>query len=230
MIMCLRKVAGLNKMKLVDAVWVWTEPHSMRLKIKLTLQKEIMNGAVIQQATVIDFVIRNQQCKHCEASYATGAWKAIVQLRQRVSHKRTFYYLEQLILKHEAHADCIKIVTFRDGMDFYFRDRQQALKFIAFLGDVVPIKTKYSRKLISADQKSNTADFKHNYMVDIAPICKDDLVVLPKELAAKQSNISPLVLVKKVGTSLSMIDPLSSEVHIHFPITLLVLFIVLMFL
>lgn len=111
MVVCLRKIHGLNKLKLIDASWIWTEPHSMRLKIKLTLQKEIMNGAIVQQSTLVEFVIRNQQCKHCEASFATGAWHAIVQVRQRVSHKRTFYYLEQLILKHDAHNECIKIMV-----------------------------------------------------------------------------------------------------------------------
>ena len=49
---CLKKISGLNKLKLVDAAWVWTEPHSMRLKIKLTVQKEIMNGAVLQQVGI----------------------------------------------------------------------------------------------------------------------------------------------------------------------------------
>ena len=212
--MCLKKIAGLNKIKVVDAVWIWTEPHSLKLKIKLTVQKEVMNGAVVQQATVVDFSIRNQQCKRCEANYALGAWKAVVQVRQRVSHKRTFYYLEQLILKHEAHADCVKIVTFRDGMDFYFGDRNQGLKFISFLTSVVPVQQNYSRKLVSADHKNNTADYRHNYLVEIAPICKDDLVLLPKELSAKQSQINPLVLVKKVGASLNMIDPLTAEVSL----------------
>jgi nonsense-mediated mRNA decay protein 3 len=111
MVMCLRKINGLNKMKIVDAAWIWTEPHSLRLKIKLTVQKEISQGAFLQQATVCEFVIRNQQCKHCEASFATGAWHAIVQVRQRVAHKRTFFYLEQLMLKHEAHKECVKIVV-----------------------------------------------------------------------------------------------------------------------
>jgi len=111
MILCLRKVTGLNKLKVVDASWVWTEPHSMRLKIKLTLQKEIMNGAIMQQSCLVEFVVRNQQCRSCEASYAQGAWKAVVQVRQRVTHKRTFMYLEQLILKQEAHNDCVKIVV-----------------------------------------------------------------------------------------------------------------------
>lgn len=108
---CLRKIPGLSKVKLIDAVWIWTEPHSMRLKIKITIQKEVMNGAVLQQAAIVEFTIRNQQCNHCQASYAQGAWQAVVQIRQRVSHKRTFYFLEQLLLKHNAHSECINIVV-----------------------------------------------------------------------------------------------------------------------
>jgi nonsense-mediated mRNA decay protein 3 len=38
---CLRRVRGLNKVRLVDASFVWTEPHSRRLKLKLTVQKEV---------------------------------------------------------------------------------------------------------------------------------------------------------------------------------------------
>lgn len=209
--MCLRKINGLSKVKLIDAVWIWTEPHSLRLKIKLTVQREVTAGAVVQQATVVEFIIRNRQCKHCEASFATGAWHAIVQLRQRVSHKRTFLFLEQLILKHEAHKECIKIVTFRDGMDFYYKDKNQALRFIEFLNNCVPTKMNYSRKLVSADHSSNVGDFKHNYLIEIAPICKDDLLLLPKDLALKQSNISPLVLVKRVAAGIHVIDPMTSE-------------------
>ncbi len=32
---CLRKIPGLSKVKLIDAVWIWTEPHSLRLKVPL---------------------------------------------------------------------------------------------------------------------------------------------------------------------------------------------------
>lgn len=101
--------------------------------------------------------------------------------------------------------------TFRDGIDFYFKDKNQGLRFIDFLKGQIPLKVKYSRKLISADHSDNTADFKHNYLIEIVPICKDDLVLLPKELAAKQSNISPLVLVKRVGAELYMVDPRTAE-------------------
>jgi nonsense-mediated mRNA decay protein 3 len=106
---------GLKAVKLIDAVWIWTEPHSMRIKIKLTIQKEVINGAILQQAFVIEFHIRNQQCTSCQANFATGAWHAVVQIRQRVSHKRTFFFIEQLLIKHNAHSDCINLVSFRDG-------------------------------------------------------------------------------------------------------------------
>jgi len=39
--LCLKKIKGLNKVKLVDACFVWTEEHSKRIKVKLTIQKEV---------------------------------------------------------------------------------------------------------------------------------------------------------------------------------------------
>lgn len=38
-----------RQVKLVDASFIWTEPHSMRLKTKLTIQGEVLNGAILQQ-------------------------------------------------------------------------------------------------------------------------------------------------------------------------------------
>ena len=95
---CLKKITGLSKVKLVDAGWIWTEPHCKRLKIKLTVQKEVFRGTILQQSFVVLFVIRNQQCDSCQAMYCNQSWKAVVQVRQKVEHKRTFYFLEQLIL------------------------------------------------------------------------------------------------------------------------------------
>jgi nonsense-mediated mRNA decay protein 3 len=37
--LCLKKIKGLNHVKLVDASFIWTEPHSRRIKVKLTVQK-----------------------------------------------------------------------------------------------------------------------------------------------------------------------------------------------
>lgn len=148
MSLCLKNVNGLNKTKgvdggkvrLIDASWIWTEPHSMRLKIKLTVQKEVQSGTILQQSFVVVFVVRNQQCTECQAEFRQGSWKSLVQVRQRVGHKRTFLYLEQLILKHGAHRGALSVETFRDGMDFYFPDKGKAARFITFLENCVPIK------------------------------------------------------------------------------------------
>jgi len=97
-------------------------------------------------------------------------------------------------------------------MDFYFVNKNQALRFIEFLNGNVPTKVKYARKLVSANHSENTANFKHNFVVEIAPICKDDLLIIPKELAKGLSNISRLVLVKRIGAGIHIIDPLNAEV------------------
>ena len=153
MALCLTNVSGLKKkrneggggqVRLVDAAWVWTEPHSMRLKIRLTIQREVVaGGAILQQSFVVTFIVRNQQCIECQAAFRQGTWKVLVQVRQRVGHKRTFLYLEQLILKHGAHRGCLSIETFKDGMDFYFPDKGKAARFMSFLEDVVPLKVCY---------------------------------------------------------------------------------------
>lgn len=41
MALCLKRLKGLSKVRLVDASFIWTEPHSKRIKVKLTIQKEV---------------------------------------------------------------------------------------------------------------------------------------------------------------------------------------------
>ena len=164
---CVKKVKGLSKVKLVDAGFIWTEPHSRRLKLKLTIQAEVLNGAILQQTFVVEvrsrrrgarrrsaacgtarrltrrppraapqFVVEPHMCEQCQRSNTNSeVWTACVQarsparrrsgaqrkqpyvqggalrarqahaappvtqIRQKVEHKRTFLFLEQLILK-----------------------------------------------------------------------------------------------------------------------------------
>ena len=37
--LCVKRIRGLKKLKLVDASWIWTEPHSRRLKLRLTVSQ-----------------------------------------------------------------------------------------------------------------------------------------------------------------------------------------------
>jgi len=217
MALCLSNVSGLKtakhdkKIRLVDAGWIWTEPHSMRLKVRLTIQREVQSGTILQQSFTVVFVVRNQQCIECQAEFRQGSWKSLVQVRQRVGHKRTFLYLEQLILKHGAHRGCLSIETFRDGMDFYFPEKNKAARFISFLENVVPLKVKMSKKLIGTDDKNNVSNFKYTNYVEICPLCKDDLLYLPAKTARNLGNIARCVLVKNISNVIHVIDPLSGQ-------------------
>ncbi|KAH3711261.1 hypothetical protein DPMN_070763 [Dreissena polymorpha] len=169
---CLKRLKGLSKVRLIDAGFVWTEPHSMRIKVKLTVQKEVMNGAVLQQVFIVEFTITNQQCEACHRVEAKDYWRANVQIRQKAEHKKTFFYLEQLILKHKAHANTINIKPCHDGLDFFYTKKDQARKMVEFLTSVVPCKSQYAQELISHDVRNNVFNYKHSYSVTIVPVCK----------------------------------------------------------
>ncbi|KAJ3105972.1 ribosome-binding protein, partial [Phlyctochytrium bullatum] len=161
--LCLKKLRGLSKVRLIDAGFIWTEPHSRRIKVKLTIQKE---------AFVVEYVVANQQCEECTRVAAQLTWKASVQVRQKVPHKRTFLWLEQLILKHNAHQNTTNIKEAKDGIDFYYINRAHAVRMVEFLQSVVPIRMKTSEQLISSDIHSGTSNYKFTYSVEIVPICK----------------------------------------------------------
>ncbi|CAO3591254.1 unnamed protein product [Absidia cylindrospora] len=203
---CLKKLKGLSKVRLLDAGFIWTEPHSRRIKVKLTIQKEVFANTVLQQIFDVEFVVAGQQCDECTRMAAQNTWKAVVQVRQKVEHKRTFLYLEQLILKHNAHKDTTNIKETKDGIDFYYGHRAHAIKMVEFLASVVPMKYKTSERLISTDIHTSTSKFKFTYSAEIVPICRDDLVVLPKKLANSMGGISQLLLCTRISNSIHLTD------------------------
>jgi nonsense-mediated mRNA decay protein 3 len=205
--LCLRKLRGLNKVRIIDASFLWTEPHSRRVKVKITVQQEAFEGTILQQTFEVEYVVAYQQCPECAKSYTPNTWRASVQVRQKVPHKRTFLYLEQLLLKHGVHKDTINIKEVKDGLDFYFAQRNHAEKFVDFLTSVAPAKVKKSQELISVDIHTSTKSYKFTYSCELLPICKDDLVALPPKLAKSIGNISPLALCYRVGTSVNLLDP-----------------------
>ena len=155
---CLKKLKGLNRVRLTDAHFIWTEPHSKRLRVSLTIQKEVcylrlaefvsghlskrqvLTSTILEQVFEIEYLVQHGQCPDCTKLAAKNTWKALVQVRQKVPHKRTFLYLEQLILKHGAQKDTISLKEVKDGLDFFYSQRSHAIKMVEFLSSVVPIR------------------------------------------------------------------------------------------
>lgn len=214
--LCLKKLKGLKDVKLVDAGFIWTEPHSKRIKVKLTVHKEVFGGATLQQVFIVEFTITNQMCDDCHRTEAKDFWKCLVQVRQRSENKKTFYYLEQLILKHKAHENTLGIKPEHGGLDFYYANENHARKMLDFLNTMLPIKCTESKRLISHDIHSNTYNCKFTFAIDIAPISKDSLICLPKKLAQQLGSISQVCLVSRVANTIHLIDPLTAQSKILF--------------
>lgn len=234
MALCLRRLRGLAKVRLVDASFIWTEPHSKRIRLKIKVQdvsvalwglggdlREADTGGVgsqayqstfLVQSFEVEFVVVYTQCPDCAKSYTPNTWRACVQVRQKVSHKRTFLYLEQLILKHNAHKDTISIRETKDGLDFFYAQRNHAVKMVDFLGAVTPVRSQKSSELISQDIHTSTKSYKFTYSIEIVPICKDDLVCVPAKLAKQLGNIPQLLLCTKIGNAVHLMDPNTLQV------------------
>ena len=208
--LCLSKIKGLNKVQLIDSSFVWTEPHSKEIKIKLTIQKEL-NKSLISTSFIVTLKEDWTQCEDCKKTFTPHIWRAVVQLRQKVNHKRTFLFLEQVILKHKAQNKALNIKEHPEGVDFYFSNRSQANTFCSFIHEFLPCQLKTSRQLISVDEKSNEAEYKETFRLEIAPICQDDLVILNEDTYKKLGSIGPVLLCYKQIKSLKFIDPITFE-------------------
>ncbi|GFS98675.1 60S ribosomal export protein NMD3 [Nephila pilipes] len=196
---------------LVDATFLWTEPHSKRIKVKLIIQKETF-GVILQQEFVVEYIVQTYMCSDCHKHESKNVWKAVVQLRQKVSHKKTFFYLEQLILKHNMHMNCVNIKANHAGLDFFFSKKDDARKMVDFFLTVVPCRYTTSQQLISHDTHSNIFDYKYTFSVEIVPVCKHDVVCLPLSLARSLGNIGQICICHKVTNSIYLIDPRTLQI------------------
>jgi nonsense-mediated mRNA decay protein 3 len=70
------------QVKLVDAGFLWTEPHSRRLKVQLKVQAPVLNGAILEQTFVVEFVVDTHMCLDCTraANTSSNVWTACVQV------------------------------------------------------------------------------------------------------------------------------------------------------
>ncbi|KAJ9685298.1 hypothetical protein PVL29_017358 [Vitis rotundifolia] len=167
---CLKMLKNLNKVRLIHGEFV-----------KLRVQKEVLNGAILEQVYIVEYVNPDQ-------------WVASVQIWQHVSHRWNFSYQEQLILRHDAADLAVKFKQMDQGIDFYFANRSHGVKFMEFIGKVTPIRSRHDKQLVSHDPESNNYNYKYTFSVEICPICREDLIYLPPKVAVSLGNLGPLVI------------------------------------
>lgn len=182
-----------------------TEEHSKRLILSVEIKKDDIVGVID-----IVFKLRNKQCGDCDKVEAKQFWTSIVQVRQRAVCKRTLLYLEQAVLKHRMYDSCTNIKERKDGIDFYFLDRKGPVKMVAFLENHIGSKVRKSSRLLTEDRNNNHMKYKFSYSVEIFPLCRDDLVVVDESFAKKRC-VGRLLLVIRVTTRITLIDPFTAR-------------------
>ncbi|KAL9268569.1 60S ribosomal export protein NMD3-like protein [Drosera capensis] len=100
---CVKRLK-LKDVRLVGAEFKFSVENSKRIIVKLTIQREVLHGAILEKSYEVVYVVLYYMCDSCKRIQANPDQQvASVQLRQKTDHSRTFFYLEQLILKHNAH-------------------------------------------------------------------------------------------------------------------------------
>jgi nonsense-mediated mRNA decay protein 3 len=74
---------------------------------------------------------------------------------------------------------------------------------------VVPIRFRADKQLVSHDIHTSTYNYKYTFSVEIAPVCKDDLICLPAKLSSSLGSLGPLVLVTRVTNVITLTDPVT---------------------
>lgn len=199
------KRAGVSNIKILDSIFVWTEPNSMRMRVMLTLKADVSDVS-IQQRIKVEFKIHWKQCQDCIKESRQRTWQAIVQLRQKRDDVRKGLLVMEIAIARNAliRKDILSVQTKKNGFDFYFPSVDKARHFTQYLQKCSPMKTKTTTSLVSEDKTNNTANIKTTIVCDMVPLCRDDLVIVAKN--AKGSLSGRLCLVLKVASTLTLID------------------------
>ncbi|ANQ05941.1 NMD3-like protein [Plasmodium coatneyi] len=213
--LCLKKVNKLKKLKILDAKFLYTEPHSKRIKIHLSVQEELINNFISEMELILHYVIKYTQCDDCKKTYTPYTYNTCVSVRQKVEHKKTLLFLESLLLKYNMNENIINIVSNPDGLDFHFLSRTDALKFCDFILSKTMSKCKNSKHLINHDANNNTYNYLYSFSIDICPICKYDLIFFPKDLSIKYGMKSSFYLCLHVSIFIILINPFCSSNSAH---------------
>jgi len=203
----------LGRVKLEDARFKWTEPHSKRILVELTVIKEVAQNTALKQSFDVEFIENYMQCDDCKKIFTPHTWKSMVQVRQHAPHKKTFLYLEQLMLRAKVHDKCVQIKEVPDGLDFYFSNRNHSTQLINFLRDNVPHRYKESKELVSHDVQTSVYNYKYTYLLEMPKICKDDLIVMPKSLCKELGGVNPLGVCIKVTNCIHLYDPVTLKCY-----------------
>ncbi|EEC72191.1 hypothetical protein OsI_05267 [Oryza sativa Indica Group] len=220
-----RHIARLG-VALAAAEFVFTEPHSRRLMLRLRLRGEVLHGSgggvTLEQGHVVEFAVHDRLCDACAMARARAAeppdqcgWSAVVQVRQRASHRRTLLHLEQQVVAHGAAGDALRVGA--AAVAGSTSSSRRAPTPPASSTSSPRCRPPASSRPSSSSRTTRVGpalggsgrpalDTRHTFAVELCPVCRDDLVFLPKEASRDLGGLGPIVLCVKVTNALALLD------------------------
>ena len=111
------------------------------------------------------------------------------------------------------HNLMIGVEPCKQGMDFFFKHKNQAEKIVNFISTHLPTKVKFSKKHISTDTRAGKSRFELVFAVEVVPLARHDLVLLPSNMKLKNCSTSEVFLVAKVASSIHFINPVTMKLE-----------------
>lgn len=207
--MCLKKVRNLEKVKIVEAKFLYTDPSHKLMRARVVIEKEVLNKAILRQGMTIEFKPTKLQCSECALAWTPHTLNTTVHVRQRSTYKRTILFLENMIRKADAHKKSIAITSQTDGLDFHFSNRNAGLRFADFVLSNFPGRKMESQKLVTHEEQNDTAHLKHAIAVELAPVSKDDLILLSPKMRKALGGVPAIMLCSRVSNLIELVDPFS---------------------
>lgn len=87
--LCLKRIRGLKSLsRISDCRWLYSEPHSNKLLLRLTARADVLEGkAEVEQSFNVSGLVHNMQCDECkQVSSPKQAHKSLISKTARSIH------------------------------------------------------------------------------------------------------------------------------------------------
>ncbi|KAJ7439864.1 RNA binding protein [Mycena latifolia] len=138
----------------------------------------------------LEYLVQHGQCPDCASWPQKYVERRFVQVRQKCPSKRTFLFLEQLILKHGAQKDTIAVKEVKAGLDFILQSAEPRHQRW-WNSCRASYNLSHPSNCCPQTRTLNTANYKFPYSVE----------------ARQMEQHQPLASLLRVGNSLQLMDP-----------------------
>lgn len=182
-----------QSVKILEAGWIWTEPHSRRLKLFVDLERLVLEGRLpVRQRITLELVVRNLTCPQCLREASEHQWSALLQLR----HPRGGRHVataEEVLRRHGVGARLVDVSTQKEGMDLFFgnrKDLEAAASLLATSLPCAPRRAAPAVKVVGRDSHTSRARAEAVVRLELLPYLRRDLLLLPPQTLAVVTKVA----------------------------------------